>query len=150
MTKLAIAKTILAVIPKIDVYCEKVARKNYDKAISSMFSELQDTEAVIEQIIDKTYRAQQLHNLKIRVERQLGKAPKNITKAMDLHFIKGMPLEKTAKKLALSERTLERRLDRGVIWFTENLDRAGINYEATIQLFKSLGWAKKNFYLAGT
>ena len=116
------AKTILTILPQIDKYCETVAKVNHARAINSFNSPLQDTYKLMELIIDKTYKAQILHNLKIKAQRQLEIAPKNIQRAIKLSFLDGKKIAEIAKELGITERTVFRQIDKGLDWFTQVLD----------------------------
>lgn len=117
---LKVARTILEAMHRIDAYCDYIARTNLRRAEQSCFSE-HDTQQIMEQIIDKTYKSQQLQLLKYRTEKQLSKAPEKFKRVMELFFLKNKSHAEVAVATKLGLRTVYRRIDEGVAWFANHL-----------------------------
>gem|GEM_PF-1628673 len=126
MDKKIIARVLLQMLPQIDGYCETLARKNYRNAIKSQLSEYWDAERIMERIIDKTFRAQQLQSLKKKIEKQLLTAPEKTQTVIQLFFLKDQKIAKIAEKLNVTERTIFREINKSVDWFSNQLDWVGM------------------------
>ena len=145
------AKTILAIIPRIDEYCDMIAKANHARAIGSFYASgdspygLQDTYQLMERIIEKTYKAQQLHNLKVKFEKQLETAPEKVKEVIRLFFLKGEKPVQIAKSMGKSERTIFRQIESGVEWVAGNLEKMGINSLTFRRLVSNYGWIRSEF-----
>jgi len=114
------ARTVLAILPQIDKYCDGIAKSNIARAIGS-FDGMRNTEAVMEKIIDKTYQIQQLHNLQVKAQRVLDAVPKKYAEVFNMMFIQKMTAVDIAKVMDICERSVFRLLSQGLEWFADNL-----------------------------
>ena len=140
---LARAKTILAVLPHIDAYCDAIAKANHTRALESYNPS--DTYQIMETIIDKTYKAQVLHNLRVKVLRQLEAAPKKIRQFIDLFYLRQIKLPQVREQLGLSERTSFRLVNNAEQWFADNLEACGITPLWFRQLVANYNWIAQIF-----
>ena len=116
-----VTRTILEAMPYIDGYCEGITKFNHTRAINSYYG-TQDTLALMEKIIEKSYQVQQLHNLKIKTEKQLGTLKPQYGKALTLFFLKAQKAPAIAKEMGIAERTIFRYIEKGLEEFAENID----------------------------
>ena len=136
------ARTILEILPQIDKYCECIAKANTARAIQSYSLDWGETYRIMETIIDKTYKSQVLHNLKIKVMKQLEGAPPKTKKVIELFFIERKKKTAVAKTLDISERTLFRAAENAVEWFAKNLDACGVTEDAYRRLLADYNWIR--------
>ncbi|MDR0461738.1 MAG: hypothetical protein LBG88_00140 [Christensenellaceae bacterium] len=136
----ATAKTLLVIFPHIDRYCDTIAQSNISHAINSYGCD--DTLGLVERIIEKTYKSQSMHNLKVKIATQIKTAPERIAKVIELHFEKGLRPIEVARELGISERTTFRLIGDTLQWFARRLDKCGINALTFRQLLANHGWVK--------
>ena len=146
MDKNLCAKTLLSSLPHIDKYCESVTRANTARAIASMNDVLQSTQDIMERIIDRTYKVQQLHNLKVKMIEQLKAMKPATAMVLDLHFIKHWTPAKIADRVGLTERSVFRQIQIGVDKFGAGLERVGVDEPAFNTMLTSYPWIR-SFYL---
>jgi len=133
------AKTILTILPDIGRYCDGVARANHARALAS-FNTCTDTQQLMESIIDRAYKSQVLHNLKIKVEKQLESAPKKLGAFITAYFIEKKKIAQVATELGLCERTVFRKIDDAIEWFATKLERCGVTQDFFGHLILTFGW----------
>ena len=145
MQKITLAKTVLAILPQIDKYCEYVAKTNHLYALQSFYLEHQDTEKYMQRIIDRSHKSQTLRNLKVRVERLLNTAVPETKKVLELSFIKGKKIALVAKGLDKSERTVFRVMEKAIEWFADGLPSIGVNSRSFQELLEDYTWIRTEF-----
>jgi len=138
MEKILVAKTILEVLPRIEKYCQLIANHNHSRAVNSYALDYQASYNLMERIIDKTYKAQQLNNLKIKAERLIESAPRKTKQVLELY----PDVDAVEKKLGISKSNAYRLAGDAVQWFADNLDNAKINPEVALQLFATVSWTR--------
>ena len=139
------ARTILAIFPHIDKYCERVDQNIRFNAINSYHLPTQDTYEVMQRIINRTYKAQVLHNLKIKVQKRLALGDEKITRVIDLYFLQGKKPAQMAIELGVSERTVFRSINQAVEWFAGRLESMGVTTYVFNELLREYAWIR-NMY----
>jgi DNA-directed RNA polymerase specialized sigma subunit len=138
--KIAYAKTILLALPHVERYCDAIAKANLVSAQTSYG--LDNTYELMERIIDKTYKAQTLHNVKVKVLGAIDKAPKKHKDILKLYFFEKKKAQEIAQIMGTCERTAFRAVDAGVEWLGENLESAGLGVLVMKQLISNYKWIR--------
>jgi DNA-directed RNA polymerase specialized sigma subunit len=144
MNKVAVAKTILTVMPLVDKFCESCRKVSYQRAYDSQFG-FEDAERVCERIIRDVGRADEMHNLKVRVMDYLENMPKGAGALLRFYFIEELSTAQIANKINKSQRTVFRHIDRAINQMAEDLDKIGINYFTFKQLITTNVWVRNVF-----
>ena len=140
----AVAKTLLAILPRIDEYCESIKKVNLARAIGSRHSE-DNTLALMERIIDSTFQADRMRNLKIKIMRQLDAMPKRQGNAVKLYYLKGKEIPQIAAEFGVTERSAWRHVGDGVGRLTKSLDSMNVDSSTFTQLISQHKWIRMEF-----
>jgi RNA polymerase sigma factor (sigma-70 family) len=125
MNKVAVAKTILTVMPLVDEFKERCLRVNLSCAENSMFDCYEGR--AMERVVDRIATANVIHNLRVRVMEYLEKLPKDEESLLRFYFMEGRATKEIAEKIGKTQRTVFRRIDKAVEKFAKNLEKIGIN-----------------------
>ena len=144
MKTIPAAKTILAILPQIDKYCEGQTMKNRRSAVYS-YNSLKDSETLVNEIIEKTFNIDRLCNLKIQAYDLLSALPKNLGKILELTFIKNKTPDKVSAELNCTYRTFFRRRDKALELFALGLADIGINTFTFRSLLEQNRWIAEEY-----
>jgi hypothetical protein len=144
MEKVPFAKTLLTILPHIDRYCDSTHKVNHIDALNSFYG-LSDTYSLMQRIIEKTYRAERLYNLKIKTVKYLDTMPGNRGTVLKLLYIKKLRPCQVAKDLGLCERTVFRIVKIGINDLAENLEKIGVNEVIFRQLIMQNTWIRTEY-----
>jgi len=144
MNKICAAKTILAILPQIDHYCQSVQKANYVRAVNSFYN-LSDTPTLMNRIIDAAYNTQQLHNLKVKVLQFLNTTPTTMARVTELLFLKALSVAQVAEELKVTQRTVFRLQKQGPEHLANNFEKLGITPQILRGLFEQNRWIRAEY-----
>jgi hypothetical protein len=120
---LDLARRVLSALPRIDKRIE--AECNYTKRIArNSWNGVESTLVVTQRIIDHTYKIWQLHNLKIRAERIIEYAPKQIRRTIEVFFLMCPNIPDAAHKLKMSMRSTTRLVTEAIEYFAQTMPKS--------------------------
>ena len=143
-----IAKTILAIVPRLDEIRRLIFEKNNALAVNSM-NNMYDTYGTAERILDNIDRADELHNLKIRVIEYVETMPEKLRRVTVLRFFKNQTAEQVAARIKTSARTVFRLQEQAIMLFAQNLGKIGIDFLKFKCLLKRNKWIGAEFERQG-
>ena len=140
---MAVAKTILGILPKIDRYCEVGERANYSRAVNSITG-ADDTMTLMEKIIDCTFQIDRLRYLKSKVLQMLDHMPENMGAVLRHYFMDGGDTSGRAfdAKMGWAKNSTSRYFKEGVQYVAERLEWLGINYFTFKQIIRQFPWVR--------
>lgn len=93
------------------------------------------------ELIDRIYENDCLHNLRVRLESLLSLAPEIERKLLVLKYVHDLQISRIAEMMDMSERTVFRHLNVAVAHFANRLERIGV----TAEFYKNL--LQNHFFL---
>lgn len=141
---IVVAKTILNILPDIEQFCKTSKKVNHFNALNSFYG-IDDTYETIETIIDKTFAADLLVNLKSKSMKVLDSLPQKYGKAVKLYFLESKTINGISSITGTSERSVSRHIQRGLTLFASKLETIGMNYFGFKSLIDNHRWIKLEF-----
>jgi DNA-directed RNA polymerase specialized sigma24 family protein len=127
MNKKLIAKTLLTALSKYEQFLAAIDKSILDKAQYS-YIRYTNTMQTIDSIIDSMQKKTVLHNLRVKTEHLLDLTPHKFRRTLILAYIHQMTAKQISKLIRKTERTVFRYLQKGLEWFSTNIEYITDNY----------------------